>query len=224
MSRSLNGKPKPTLSPVMMLAPAAVLLLGYHYGFHQASRTRLATVRAQESKLVTDSQTFDRDARDHFERMRRLKSEQQLLDQRCQAAEAEKQVLREQREALIQRFVFCTRPAETVRSVVRLVESHGMTVLDNEIDPTSAESIARKERKELAILLALPQTDHDAWGAHRLVIEGTFPEMRRAMHAIRQEIPFVAINSLSLHEADPRTDLRIWTLSLSHWRPNRISA
>lgn len=200
----------------MMLAPAAMLLLGYHYFFHLKSQARLTTVRAQETKLAKESESFDRDSMAQLERVRRTKSEQQLIAEQSEAAEAEKVALGNQRETLGRQLVFSSRPAETIQSVVRLIESHGMTVIDNEIDPRSGESVARKEQKELASLLALPQPVQDSWGAHRLVLEGTFQEMRRAMHAIRQEIPGVAINSLSLQDADPRTDLRIWTLCLSH--------
>ncbi len=200
----------------MMLAPAAMVLLAYHYAINATLQSRLTNVRDREKKLVSETASINQDTIAILGRMSQIKREREAIDLQIMQAGEQNAELVQQRDSLSQTYFVASRPAETMQSVIDLIESHNIVCLDNEIDSRGGEDLTAKERKQLADLLSYAPNPGGTTHSHRLVLEGTFKDICRCIQAIKERLPSVAVKSLSLQAADPRTDLRIWVLSLSH--------
>lgn len=205
-------------SIILMAAPVALLLLGYGYFFHtpqqrelQQKRRRVQTLSDQEQKTRSD-----------------------LADARLQLAQAQKRIRTseaglkasqetirtvEVRRTTLQREVLTpTSPASTMQDVTRLLERHGLTVVQSQ----PAEGSQTKAGDVLKPLLALLEGKHTSAGGryegeretYLVTLSGAFPNLRQALQRLSVEQPQVLPLAIEMEESGPRSRTRTWRLTL----------
>lgn len=203
---------------ILMVAPLALLLLGYGYLFHTPQQRELQRQRRRQQTLGQQESQTQSDLTDARYDLAQTKKAIRTSEDDLKLARETQQSLYARRAALRQEVLVPTSPAATMREVARLLERHGLTVVESQ--PTQGASAdADDVLKPLADLLAEDSESNNqriksGRELYRVKLSGAFANLQQALDRLATEQPLVLLLAIEMQESDPRGRMRSWYLTL----------
>jgi hypothetical protein len=213
-------------SKIVMLAPAAAVLIIYGYLFHSPQQTDLQSARRRFDALASAEQQTLRELRDTMVAASEVKQELRDIESQLDALRSEEAALMAGRDRLWKQLTRPSRPAGTMQRVTHLMEAHRLHVPESQPGSGSADRAA-EVLKPVFDLVAESQSAGNRAGTERidgrevyqLTLRGRFNDLRSALASLAAELDHVLplslqLEPLNLESAEARQAERIWKLTI----------
>jgi len=213
-------------SKINMIAPVALVLIGYTYMLHSPQQAKLRKESSRLENLVKSQQDTEDGLMDTLQAQAKLKTEMRELEKTLASEETSLTNLLAHRSAMRQVLLRPSRPAATMQEVTRLFGQHRLRVIES----TPEKGSQRQAEAALEPLLKLladknasnPNqrlADSVSREVYRMKLRGRFEDLRLALEKLGLEqdqvIPLsVEMEPLELEAAAVKSSLRTWILQI----------
>lgn len=209
-------KPATQLSPIVMLAPVAFVLIGYVYFFQMPlqksfseNSQRYNNLKKEENSLDAQRTSVELSIQENVDKRKSLDAEQVKL-------ESEKQTLLNQQVALRSSIFQPNSPAATVEEVEKLFLNHNVKFVHSEPENSNEEgaSALPESLQEVATVLESRETLGTGRSQYRLKFVGSFSDFQAALTELNQKRSDVITLAIQMEESLSGTDQHIWYITL----------
>lgn len=209
-------KPATQLSPIVMLAPVAFVLIGYIYFFQMPLQKSLSensqrynNLKKEENSLNAQRTSVELSIQENADKRKSLDEDQVKL-------ESEKQTLLSQQIALRSTIFQPNSPAATVEEVEKLFLNHNVKFVHSEPENSNevGASALPESLQEVATVLESRETPGTGRGQYRLKFVGSFADFQAALTELNQKRPDVITLAIQMEESLSGTDQHIWYITL----------
>ncbi|MCD0462440.1 hypothetical protein [Roseiconus lacunae] len=211
-------------SKINMLAPIALVLIGYGYMFHRPQQTRLQSVQRRLEALSASQQEVERGLMDTMIASSKAMKQSREIDAELVALQAVESDLLRRRDNMRLQLTQASLPAATMQGVTHLLELHQLQVLESGPD-TGASEWAEKTLRPVIDLLTEGTNDNgarrdsltDGREVYKVRLRGRFQNLRDALESLARQqenvLPLsLQMEPMELESKTVRQNDRVWTL------------
>lgn len=209
-----------------MLAPIALVLIGYSYLFLMPQQDQLKEMQRRFDALSESQHATEHGLMDTMTSMSKAKKDLRDVDAELNELQAVEADLVRLRQSMVSELTQASLPAATMQRVTTLFERHQLRVLESGPESGSSERAERVLQPVVKLLVektTRPNVSRDKLADGREVyqvrLQGRFQDLSDALEelALRQDqvLPLsLQMEPMELDSVSVRQKARIWTLVL----------
>lgn len=236
-------QPEPP-SKILMLAPMAIVLIVYCFGFFSPQQSKLRSTQARYDTLSETHHQTEHDITDIQYESGKFKKQMRDLDSQIHDLQHGHDDLLAKRSQLLHELESHSLPAATMQGVTRLMEEHQLHVIGSQPDSGAARQMETTLKSVRDLLKddesrsnshlashhgshhahhthhrASPQHTHFAREVYKLKVRGRFQDLQAALESLADQLEHVLPLSLQmepieLDSTEARQSQRVWTLTI----------